>query len=254
MSTKGLIFNIQRFSVNDGPGIRTTVFMKGCPLGCWWCHNPESRSGKIEIIGEEEIGSFYTVEELMETLLKDRVFYEESDGGVTFSGGEPLQQPEFLTEALIACRDDGIHTAVDTTGFSDTKIIKEISGITDLFLYDLKIIDPENHKIFTTVSNEKILNNLELLMNQSTDIIIRIPLIAGITATEDNLNKIATRLNRFENKPEINLLPYHKIADHKYIKYGLENKMKGKQELTSAQISEIENFFGQAGFKVKIGG
>jgi len=254
MSTKGLIFNIQRFSVNDGPGIRTTVFMKGCPLGCWWCHNPESRSGKIEIIGEGEIGSFYTVEELMTTLLKDRVFYEESGGGVTFSGGEPLQQPEFLTEALIVCRDEGIHTAVDTTGFSKPKIIKKISGIADLFLFDLKIIDPGNHKIFTTVSNEKILKNLELLMNQHISLIIRIPLIPGITITEQNLLDIINWLNQFEIKPEINLLPYHRIADHKYERYGLGNKMKGEKELSEDTIQNCKQLFIKEGFKTRTGG
>ncbi len=149
MSTTGIIFNIQQFSVNDGPGIRTTVFFKGCPLGCWWCHNPESKSFDIEKINGKTLGQEYTVDELFKEIEKDRIFYEESNGGVTFSGGEPFSQPKFLKEILVRCKKNGISTAIDTSGYIDTNILKQFVKITDLFLYDLKLIDPVLHLKYT---------------------------------------------------------------------------------------------------------
>jgi pyruvate formate lyase activating enzyme len=137
MMVKGVIFNIQRFSVNDGPGIRTTIFLKGCPLSCGWCHNPEGRQFEPSAINGNEIGSELTTGELLTEIGKDRIFYEESGGGVTFSGGEPLAQPEFLEEMLTRCRDNGFHSAIDTSGYADKALFKKILPITDLFLFDL---------------------------------------------------------------------------------------------------------------------
>ena len=137
MALKGTVYNIQQFSVHDGPGIRTTVFLKGCPLTCWWCHNPESRSPEIVHANGKTIGMRYTPDELVEILIKDEVFFDQSKGGVTFSGGEPLEQPEFLFEVLKQCKANGIHTAVDTSGYAEREVFERIMPHTDLFLFDL---------------------------------------------------------------------------------------------------------------------
>lgn len=254
MSSTGIIFNIQRFSVNDGPGIRTTVFMKGCPLRCWWCHNPEGIGFEPEVNGKTEIGNYYTVEELLEEILKDRIFYDESGGGVTFSGGEPLSQIDFLTEILDKCNSAGIHTAVDTSGYANKILLKKIIDKTDLFLYDLKLIDPVQHLKYTEVSNTEILDNLDYLIRTKAEVIIRIPMIPGIIATIENMTAIRDFLSGYDNKPTIHLLPYHKIAEGKYEKFGLKNKMNGKKELTEKEILENRLIFEESEFKVKIGG
>jgi len=196
MSSTGIIFNIQRFSVNDGPGIRTTVFMKGCPLRCWWCHNPEGIGFEPEVNGRTGIGNYYTVDELFEKIVKDRIFYEESEGGVTFSGGEPLSQIDFLTKILDKCNSTGVHTVVDTSGYVNKTLLKEITDKTDLFLYDLKLMDPVQHLKFTEVSNTEILDNLGYLLSKKAEVIIRIPMIPEITATIENMKAIRDFLNK----------------------------------------------------------
>ena len=251
---KGIIFNIQRFSVNDGPGIRTTVFLKGCPMDCWWCHNPEGMSFDPVKHNGKEIGKEWTVEALYDEINKDRIFYDESGGGVTFSGGEPLAQPEFLEAALRKCFQEGIHTAVDTSGYAEKDVIKKILPFTNLFLYDLKLIDPAEHNKYTDRTNELILGNLKLLMDNKADVVIRIPLIRGITATTKNLAGIIDHLNNFESKPHVNLLTYHKIAEGKYEKFGIASRMKGHKEISATEIEEIRNLFVNSGFNVKMGG
>ncbi|MBN2174785.1 MAG: glycyl-radical enzyme activating protein [Bacteroidales bacterium] len=254
MSVAGIIFNIQRFSVNDGPGIRTTVFLKGCPLSCWWCHNPEGRAQGIVKINGNTIGQSITPEKLLKILLKDRVFYEESGGGVTFSGGEPLAQPEFLSEILSLCRQAGIHTTVDTTGYADQAIFKDMLPITDLWLYDLKLMDPVQHLKYTEVSNYEILANLEYLMKNQAQVIIRIPLIPGITATQVNIEQLITYLDKFDPKPEVNLLPYHKIAIGKYQKFNITDRMIGVEELSKEETDRYAAQFENSYFMVQIGG
>ncbi len=251
---EGIVFNIQRFSVNDGPGIRTTVFMKGCPLGCWWCHNPEGMSFGPVVNNGKEIGKEWTVEALYEEINKDRIFYDESGGGVTFSGGEPLAQPEFLEAALRQCFHEGIHTAVDTSGYAEKDVFKKILPFTNLFLFDLKIIDPIEHLKYTDRTNELILENLKFLMVNKADVVIRIPLISGITSTTNNLSGIIDHLNNFEIKPQVNLLTYHKIAEGKYKKFGIANRMKGHKEISATEIETIRNLIVNSGFNVKIGG
>ncbi len=250
----GIIFNIQRFSVNDGPGIRTTVFMKGCPLSCWWCHNPESRRFGKQVLNGKQMGSEYSAAGLLAEIEKDRLFYDESGGGVTFSGGEPLSQSLFLTEMLQICREAGIHTAVDTTGYASPELIEKVADAAGLFLYDLKLIDDVEHLKYTGVSNTEILENLDYLLTKGANVVVRIPLIPGITATEGNIAGIKGFLSRYENKPEINLLPYHRIAEGKYAKYGLKYMMKGAKELTDNEIARHKTFFEEAGFPVKVGG
>jgi len=254
MANKGLIFNIQQFSVHDGPGIRTTVFLKGCPLRCWWCHNPEGLGFEPKKNGRLEIGKYYTVNELFDEIVKDRVFYEESGGGVTFSGGEPLAQIDFLEEILEKCNSVGIHTAVDTSGYTNISSIRKIVNKANLFLYDLKIMDAIQHLKYTEVSNTEILENLDYLMKERVEVNIRIPMIPEITATKQNMKAIRDFLCNYDNNAKVHLLPYHKIAAGKYDKFGLTNKLNGSRELTQEEIEESKMIFINSGFEVKIGG
>lgn len=265
----GIIFNIQRFSIHDGPGIRTTVFFKGCPLRCWWCHNPESHKilpEKIDgcnfrrgfdqsfTLDKDEVGKEISTFELMQEIVKDRVFYEESNGGVTFSGGEPLMQPEFLKEALVECKANGIHTAIDTSGFASTEIIADIAQSTDLFLYDIKLMSEDEHQNYTGVSNQRILKNLIEVDKLGKKIIIRIPIVPELTDTNENLYAIRGFISCLQNIIEIDLLPYHRIGEGKYKKYGRENKMNDTASPEINNLEKIRQFFNESKLKVKIGG
>jgi len=214
---KGLIFDIKRFAVHDGPGIRTTIFFKGCPLSCRWCHNPESRSDTLqcstkhlklngEAFEQEEItGKETAVQELLDEIERDRIYYEESGGGVTLSGGEPLFQPDFCVALLRDLKKAGLHTALDTTGYAEQEVIRKIMPYTDLFLYDLKLMDDEEHQKYTGVSNNVILENLEYLVEEGKDVIIRFPIIPGITDKPSNINTIIDFLSNLQqhlNSPD----------------------------------------------------
>ena len=237
---KGLIFSFRRYSIHDGPGIRVTFFMKGCPLSCWWCHNPEGKSPdpekveQIEKVGErqfykiEEVGKYYSVEDILDILEKDKIFISESKGGVTFSGGEPMLQTEFLTEALKACKENGYHTAVDTSGYSRAENFKAVIPFTDLFLFDLKHLDNEKHNQFTGVSNLLIINNFKLLIDSGKDIMVRIPVIPGFNDDPVNLLELKDFLiaAKTENLKKINLLPYHKTGSSKYKKLKIPDQME----------------------------
>ncbi|MFT3752662.1 MAG: glycyl-radical enzyme activating protein [Paludibacter sp.] len=263
----GIIFDIKCFAVHDGPGIRTTVFMKGCPLSCRWCHNPESISpaictvSKTVRIGDkaftdaETVGREMTVAEVLKELKKEQIFMDESDGGVTFSGGEPLQQADFLVEMLAACKTGNMHTAVDTSGFSNWETLEKIAVNTDLFLYDLKIINDYLHKLYTGVSNKLILENLEKLLEMGKKIQIRIPVIPGITFTEDNINQTLDYLSRLKFPVEgVDLLPYHNTALHKYERFGMENKLVELKPMKKSDLEGTLLRFKKMGFDVKIGG
>ena len=196
-----------------------------------------------------------SVEDVMEIVGKESVFYDESDGGVTFSGGEPMLQPEFLTRLLKACKDKGFHTAVDTSGFAKTAHFNEILGLTDLFLFDLKHTNDAEHRKFTGVSNDLILQNLSFLTENNAHVIIRIPLIPGINSHENEIGSMIRLLNTFDGKiHEVHLLPYHDIAKNKYRRFEKENKLINLQVLEKSQINNIKLNFENAGFKVKIGG
>jgi len=263
---QGIIFDIKHFAIHDGPGIRQTVFLKGCPLNCWWCHNPESRSGEIitfektekireKFIQKEEVaGQKINVADLINEIEKDRVFYEESGGGVTFSGGEPFFQFEFLMELLIACRKKNIHTCVDTSGFTEIEKIERALEFTDLFLYDLKHINDARHKQYTGVSNKKIINNLILLDQLDKKVQIRFPLIPGINDDESNIFQTINFISKLKNKYPVCILPYHKIGKHKYCRFGIEYKMKGIAEPPREQIEKVKTGFEGAGFTVTVGG
>jgi len=268
-SKSGIIFNIQRFAIHDGPGIRTTVFFKGCPLRCWWCHNPEShkilpekfdgcnlRRGFDQSFSMEkdEIGKEISVDELLNEIIKDRVFYDESSGGVTFSGGEPLMQPEFLIKTLKECKSNGIHSVIDTCGYASSEIINEIAPYADLFLYDLKLMNDEEHEKYTGVSNQLILKNLVNLDQLGKKIIVRFPVVPEITDTKDNLLAIRGFISYLKNLIEINLLPFHRAGEGKYAKYRMENKMIDAESPDSTNLENIKKFFNELKCKVKIGG
>jgi pyruvate formate lyase activating enzyme len=247
-----LIFDIKRFAVHDGPGVRTTVFFKGCPLKCAWCHNPESiepyqelmprerRVGNVVIADCEQVGYDITVDELFAEILKDRVFMEESGGGVSFSGGEPLMQPEFLHQILIRCRDAGLNTVVDTSGFAATSTFEKIAPLTNLFLYDLKLMDEKHHQRYTGVSNIIILKNLEWLLANNHQVRVRIPVIPDITATHDNLQAIANYLDGIGfSFDKVDLLPFHATAEHKYERLQLNNEFAGIPSVTKEVVDNI---------------
>jgi pyruvate formate lyase activating enzyme len=264
---KGLIFDIRRFSVHDGPGIRTTVFMKGCPLSCWWCHNPESRLAScetyieshkldgIEFRQEDIIGREYDSTELMKHIEKDLVFMNESEGGVTFSGGEPLFQPEFLEEVLGNCRAHNIHTAIDTSGHASRDTVERIVHLTDLFLYDLKMMEDDHHQKYTGVSNKLVLDNLRLIAESGKRLWIRLPVIENVNDQPENLHATSEFLQSLPGKVEmINILPYHTIGKSKYSKFGKENRMADMQNYPAEKSEKILKFYQDEGFKVKMGG
>ena len=248
----GIISNIQRFTVHDGPGIRLTIFMQGCPLACWWCHNPECI--KHYKIDDKDGHLRLNVTDLLKEIKKEQIFIDESGGGVTFSGGEPMMQSIFLGEILDACKEEDIHTAVDTSGLVSTDTFDTLIDKPNLFLYDLKIIDNVLHQKYTGVSNALILKNLKTLNDQQKDVIIRIPLIPEITDTNQNIDDILKLLSQLPNIKTVNLLPYHSIAESKYNKYNIPYKMKGTKLLSENKVNKIKNLFISAGFEASIGG
>jgi len=262
--TEGIIFDIKKYAIHDGPGIRTTVFLKGCPLNCWWCHNPESKKVGLETVllkrsgnnseVEKVLGMKVSVEEVMEQILKDVVFYDQSGGGVTFSGGEPMVQVEFLSALLQACKESGINTILDTCGYAYSEEFDRICGLVDLFLYDIKIIDDTEHLKYTGKSNKLILENLKMLSENGEKIEIRIPIVPGITDTEENLEAIVRFLAHLENIYKVCLLPYNKLGEDKLEKFNMVNKLGCLTTKTRDELLSIGKKFKSYGYEVKIGG
>lgn len=264
---QGLIFDIKRYAIHDGPGIRLTFFLKGCPLSCWWCHNPESRSlepeqiTRIERIGdkefrrEETVGKYYTVPEIMAIIRKERIFIDQSGGGVTFSGGEPMQQAAFLAEALRACKDQGLHTAVDTSGLAAHAAFRQVMPYVDLFLFDIKHLDEDLHRKYTGVSNRLILENFRRIAEAGKAMMVRVPVIPGINDGEENLERLKAFLLKYQspNIREVNLLPYHDITG-KYRQCGQECKLPGLKAPTDEQMAAMKSFLEPTGIIIKIGG
>lgn len=265
---QGIIFDIKRFAVNDGPGIRTTVFFKGCPLKCYWCHNPEGigrctmnivKTVKLDGIIYEQpdvAGKQVTVSEVMKIIRQDRIFMDESGGGVTISGGEPTLQPEFLLSLLKACQNEGIHTAVDTNGHAPETVIRKIIPFTNIFLFDLKHYDPEKHLKGTGVSNDLILNNLQLLIKNNKPVYIRIPVVPGFNFNDKDLSAMLALISAYKASIEqINLLPYHTLAKNKYKRLGMKSTMnRDIPGLKKEDLKDIKILFEQEGFTVKVGG
>jgi pyruvate formate lyase activating enzyme len=296
----GTVFNLMRFAVSDGPGIRTTVFLKGCPLACLWCHNPESQkpapeamiaeercivcgecveachhqantmvqgkavrdAEKCEICGEccercptearRIVGHRTTVQELMKVIVRDRIVYEESGGGVTFSGGEPLMQAGFLYEMLSACRGEGIHTTVDTCGFAPAETFARIAEAADLLLFDLKVMDDERHRQFTGVGNTIILENLSAAARSGKAVIVRVPVLPGVN---DGAVNIAATIEflRSVGVSRVDLLTYHETGVEKYRRIDRGN-WTAYVPPTDLQMKRLREQFEAEGFSVRIGG
>lgn len=263
---EGYVFDIRHYSVHDGPGIRTAVFMKGCPLHCHWCHNPESQEMmpvevvKSKSIGEkliqmpEIIGKKMSPEQVVQEVLKSRVFFEESGGGVTFTGGEPLMQHDFLLDTIKMMKQYNVHVALDTCGYAQPAHYNEVISAVDLVLFDLKHTDSEWHRENTGVALEPVLRNLKSKAQAEKPIVIRVPLIPGFNMFEPVYSEMADILNELPGLQQIDLLPYHHIASHKYTRLGLENKMKGVKEPDKEEVDLAFDFFKAKGFKVTIGG
>ncbi|MEE9443988.1 MAG: glycyl-radical enzyme activating protein [candidate division Zixibacteria bacterium] len=265
----GLIIDIKKFAIHDGPGIRTTVFFKGCSLSCQWCHNPESRRNEIETIcvkirkgqsvkdqkeKKEIFGRRVTVEEIMDEISKDKIFYEQSGGGVTFSGGEPMMQVDFLCELLKTCKNEEYHTVVDTSGYAPTEDFDKVHTLTDLFLFDLKLIDEKEHKKYVGVSNKLILENITQLLKWGNIVVPRIPLIPDITDTETNLQNTADFLAELKTIQNVSLLPYNKLAEDKRQKFSMEQRLGKLDSQTKEELNQIAGIFERRGFQVSIGG
>jgi pyruvate formate lyase activating enzyme len=302
MNVSGHIFSIKQFSTHDGPHIRTTVFFKGCPLGCWWCHNPEGLTDGVEMVfnrencircgdciancpqqalvfsskgverdlhsctrcgncseicpacAHEVTGWKTTTREVMEQIEKDTPFYDQSGGGVTFSGGEPMSQPEFLLSLLKECGNLSIHRAVDTSLYVPTKSVSEIAAQTDLFLCDIKHMDSRLHKHYTGVGNELILNNIRLLLNQGSAMRMRIPLIPGINDDDKNLQDTAAFISDTAYGSTIDLLPYHRAARAKYNKLSVPYPGNEISSVDNRRIAHAVALFNKFGLTVQVGG
>ncbi len=299
----GLIFDVKRYAINDGPGIRITIFLKGCYLNCAWCHNPESISSKVQkmysadkcmhcgacvencpenactltsegIITDAALcklcgicadvcpakatqmsGQQASVDEIMAMIEKERVFFDQSSGGVTFSGGEPLMHAKFLIRLLDACGARGIHRTVDTTGFAKTETLLEVAQRTDHFLYDLKMMDATGHKKWTNVGNEAILTNLKILAETGASINIRIPLIKGVNDDAENIGATAKFVAGLAGeKKRVNLLPYHNIMLKKYEKLGAVFKPGDMAEPDRQKQETIIAQFAGYGVQAVLGG
>lgn len=299
-ATAGIIFDIMKYSIHDGPGIRTAVFLKGCPLNCLWCHNPESQSPHPEImlfpdrcIGCGECvkacpcgvlagasGSVFRdrctacgacarachagarrlagrrvgAAEVVREINQDGVFYDESGGGVTFSGGEPLAQPAFLVGLLKACHARDIHTAIETCGLAPRDVLREALPYTRLWLFDLKVMDDGKHTFYTGMSNRDILGNLEYLASTPSDIIVRLPLIPGINDDEANIGDSGRFIAGLRAVREVHILPYHKAGIGKYERLGREYRLGGMEEPGEERVHTIAGWLEAYGLRVRIGG
>jgi pyruvate formate lyase activating enzyme len=298
----GIITNIQRYSLHDGPGIRTTVFLKGCPLDCWWCHNPEGRSPRREVLvvetrclrcGEcieacpedgspampnavllppetcglcgtcveacptgarQMMGRTMTEAEVMAEILRDRMFYEESGGGVTFSGGEPLMQAGLVRALLQRCRSSGIHASLDTCGFAPEATLLETAELARLVLFDVKFVDDALHQKYTGVSNSLILSNLRALCRRHPQVWIRVPVIPGVNDTPGHLEAMARMVAELGAVHQVNLLPYHQTGIAKFKRLGEAYRLKEVNPPDPSQMEAAAAAFSSQGLTVKIGG
>jgi len=234
----GIIFDIKRFAIHDGPGIRTTLFLKGCPLRCRWCHNPESQGFGIEsfsIKGEAlAVGREISVDDAVRLISRDMVFFDESGGGVTFSGGEPLSQPEFLMALLEACGALGLHRAVDTSGYAPTSILLDVAAQADLVLFDLKQADADAHLRQTGVEQALIHENLRALCGTGVSTELRLPMIPGVNDT--GLAALCNFLASLPKRLPVRVLPYHRAAMGKYVRFGMPVPLPDTAEPTMAQM------------------
>jgi len=300
--TKGLVTNIQRYSVNDGPGIRTTVFLKGCPLSCRWCHNPEAISPAPEIVLREDrcigcgdclpvceqhaisrqgerlltdrskctrcgrcvdvcyaearslAGEEMTSDDVVREVMKDKTFYSESGGGVTFSGGEPFHQPEFLLSLLRACKSRELHTAVDTSGHLPSELLARADGLVDLYLFDLKTLDDSKHRDFTGVSNGLIIENLCRLVKHRNRVVVRVPVVPGFNDDIDEAGRLGQFVEGLPGVDEVHVLPYHRSGIEKYRRLGKPYRMNEAAEPPREHLEALAAEIARHVAKVVIGG
>ena len=291
MELKGIVFNIQKFSIHDGPGVRTTVFLKGCPLRCRWCSNPESQLSRVQIMyhsdncmhcrkcvdicpekaiteGEDgrihidfnkcsgclscvqgcpgraltHEGEYKTVDEVVEVCMQDIDFYEESGGGVTISGGEGMVQPDFVEALVLRLRENGIHTAIETTGCVGESVFHRLAPLFDLLLFDVKHFDSEKHRLGTGAGNDLILKNLQWASDQKLNIFPRIPVIPGFNAELTDAEGIAELLNRI-GLSQVQLLPFHQMGERKYEFLNRDYELTGVRALHPEDLAEYQSVF-----------
>ncbi len=302
MEASGWVFDLRRYSVHDGPGIRTAVFLKGCPLQCSWCHNPESQqpqpqllvrdhrclacgaciaacphgalrweggrvatdTARCEVCGacadacpaeaREVVGRRMRVKQVLEAVERDRPFFDESGGGVTLSGGEPLAQPEFASALLLACRQRGLHTVLDTSGHAPNEVAVTVAGLADLVLFDLKHPDDERHREGTGVGNALILQNLRSLLGAGAQVLVRIPLVPGYNDGAAEVGRMAALIGALEPVPRVELLPFHAAAEEKHRRFGMPYRHAGARRQEGAVLDACRERFARAGVTAFVGG
>ena len=298
----GVVFNIQRYSIQDGPGIRTVVFLKGCTLRCWWCSNPESQRAEPEVGHSDSLcnrcrlcvsscktgaikvynrgihinrklcigcgtcaevcplqaikvyGQEMTVEEVLQKVEKDRGYYQNSSGGVTASGGEPLFQPDFVADLFKSCQDKGIHTAIDTCGCVDASALEEVLPYTRLVLYDIKHTNPEVHKKVTGRTNAQIIRNFEFIARKGVPLTVRIPLIPGINDSGEEIKSIARIITEYVSEPKVDLMPYHRYGVGKYQMLDRRYKLNKLVPQGEDELERIKRVFKSSGVEPRIVG
>ncbi|MEH7504681.1 choline TMA-lyase-activating enzyme [Neobacillus drentensis] len=303
---KAFIFNVQKYNMFDGPGVRTIVFFKGCPLRCKWCANPEGLERKFQVMLKQSLctdcgacvpvcpvgllklskgtsklevardidctgcrkcidvcpesalsiaGEAKTISELLEIVEEDRFFYEMSGGGITLGGGEVLMQPEAAANLLMACKKEGINTAIETSGYAKLEAVLQVAEFTDLFLYDIKHMDSDEHFELTGVRNERILNNLSELLKRRYNVKIRMPILKGINDSWEEMDQVIQFLMPYKDNKNfkgIDLLPYHKFGINKYNQLGKDYQITGDPNMTHEDMERIESWFKQYDFPVKV--
>ncbi len=301
--SSGWIFKVQRHCIHDGPGIRTTVFFKGCPLSCLWCFNPESQNPEPEVVHSPGsciacglcvkecpqpgtlginqgkiihnkhlctdcgictevcpagalgfVGYQISAEEIAATALRDKVFYEKSGGGVTLSGGEATTQPEFARDILRLCREEGIHTAIETCGHSPWEDLERILEFTDIVLFDLKVVNSRRHRELTGVSNELILANMQRVSQSGKEMVLRIPVIPGLNDSEEDLVDSIAIIKSLPVCPGVHLLPYELLGVEKYRRLGRDYRLEGVQLHSEGELEQLRLYFIERGIDVQIGG